>query len=210
MSRTPCAPAPGCANRAAVEAIVRDGPEVVRELIRLGTRFTRVPEGNEHEYDLGREGGHSHRRVLHAQDLTGQEIMRALWEAIRADPNISFYEDHLAIDLLIERRGSPDARCWGGYALDRHSGVIRKIPLPLHPARHRRGRQGLSLYDQSRYRLGRRRRDGASRRCPDRQHGVLPVPSHLPVPSRSQIVPDLRGVAGRRRNPASCPTASRS
>src|SRR5271167_2738485 len=77
----------GLCNRAAVEGIVRDGPEVVRELIRLGTRFTRVPEGNEHEYDLGREGGHSHRRVLHAQDLTGQEIMRALWEAIRANPN---------------------------------------------------------------------------------------------------------------------------
>ena len=117
----------GLCNRAAVEAIVRDGPEVVRELIRLGTRFTRVPEGNEDEYDLGREGGHSHRRVLHAQDLTGQEIMRALWEAIRANPNISFYEDHLAIDLLIERRGRPDARCWGSYALDRHSGVIRKF-----------------------------------------------------------------------------------
>src|SRR5579863_8285429 len=74
----------GLCNRAAVEAIVRDGPEVVRELIRLGTRFTRVPEGNEHEYDLGREGGHSHRRVLHAQDLTGQEIMRALWVKLRA------------------------------------------------------------------------------------------------------------------------------
>ncbi len=117
----------GLCNRGAVEGIVRDGPEVVRELIRLGTRFTRVPEGNEHEYDLGREGGHSHRRVLHAQDLTGQEIMRALWEAIRANPNISFYEDHLAIDLLIENRGRPDARCWGSYALDRHSGAIRKF-----------------------------------------------------------------------------------
>src|SRR5579883_753237 len=91
----------GLCHRAAVEAIVRDGPEVVRELIRLGTRFTRVPEGNEHEYDLGREGGHSHRRVLHAQDLTGQEIMRALWEAVRARPNIVFYDEDLAVDLLI-------------------------------------------------------------------------------------------------------------
>ena len=117
----------GLCNRVAVEAIVRDGPEVVRELIRLGTRFTRVPEGNEHEYDLGREGGHSHRRVLHAQDLTGQEIMRALWEKLRANPNISFYEDHLAIDLLIANRGSPNARCWGCYALDRRSGAIRRF-----------------------------------------------------------------------------------
>jgi len=117
----------GLCNRAAVEAIVRDGPEVVRELIRLGTRFTRVTEGNEHEYDLGREGGHSHRRVLHAQDLTGQEIMRALWEAVRTTPNIRFYDEHLAIDLLIENRARPDARCWGSYALDRRSGAIRKF-----------------------------------------------------------------------------------
>src|SRR5580704_117458 len=84
----------GLCNRAAVEGIVRDGPEVVRELIRLGTRFTRVTEGNEHEYDLGREGGHSHRRVLHAQDLTGQEIMRALGEAAKARPNIRMLENH--------------------------------------------------------------------------------------------------------------------
>jgi L-aspartate oxidase len=121
----------GLCNRAAVEAIVRDGPEVVRDLIRLGTRFTRVPEGNEDEYDLGREGGHSHRRVLHAQDLTGQEIMRALWEAIRANPNISFYEDHLAIDLLIANRGRGNARCWGCYALDRRSGAIWKFVAPF-------------------------------------------------------------------------------
>src|SRR5579875_3602098 len=82
----------GLCNRTAVEAIVRDGPEVVRELIRLGTRFTRVPEGNEDEYDLGREGGHSHRRVLHAQDLTGREIMRALGEAVAVNPAIKVLE----------------------------------------------------------------------------------------------------------------------
>ena len=70
----------GLCSQHAVETIVRDGPEAVRELIALGTRFTRVEEGGEDEYDLGREGGHSHRRVLHAQDLTGREIMRALGE----------------------------------------------------------------------------------------------------------------------------------
>src|SRR5579863_801258 len=79
----------GLCDRNAVETIVREGPEAVRELIRLGTRFTKVEnhesetDGNdvELEYDLGQEGGHSHRRVLHAQDLTGREIMRALTEA---------------------------------------------------------------------------------------------------------------------------------
>jgi L-aspartate oxidase len=120
----------GLCSRTAVEAIVRDGPEVVRDLIRLGTRFTRVPEGNEHEYDLGREAGHSHRRVLHAQDLTGQEIMRALWAAIAAKPNITFYDEHLAIDLLIANRGRQNARCWGCYALDRRSGGIQRFVAP--------------------------------------------------------------------------------
>lgn len=118
----------GLCNRAAVETIVRDGPAAVRELIALGTRFTRVEEGGEDEYDLGREGGHSHRRVLHAQDLTGREIMRALGEAARARPNIRVVENHVAINLLVERRadGQP-AACWGAYALDRATMAVRKF-----------------------------------------------------------------------------------
>ena len=118
----------GLCNRAAVEAIVRDGPEAVRELIALGTHFTRVEEGGEDEYDLGREGGHSHRRVLHAQDLTGREIMRALGEAAKARPNIRVLENHIAVNLLIERGadGRPRA-CWGVYALDKSTMSVRKI-----------------------------------------------------------------------------------
>src|SRR5689334_3049102 len=110
----------GLCNRAAVETIVREGPEAVRDLIALGTRFSRVEEGGEDEYDLGREGGHSHRRVLHAQDLTGREIMRALGEAATAHRNIRILENHVAINLLIEK--TPDNRpgaCWGAYALDK-------------------------------------------------------------------------------------------
>src|SRR5216683_7606223 len=121
----------GLCNRAAVETIVRDGPEVVRELIRLGTRFSRVPEGHEDEYDLGQEGGHSHRRVLHAQDLTGREIMRALGEAATASSNIHSLEDHLAIDLLLDERSDGRSQCWGTYALDRRSGAIKKILAPV-------------------------------------------------------------------------------
>jgi L-aspartate oxidase len=115
----------GLCNREAVEAIIRDGPEAVRELIRLGTRFTHIPQGNEDEYDLGREGGHSHRRVLHAQDLTGREIMRALGEAVAVNPAIKVLENHLAIDLLVANRGRPQARCWGAYTLDRQTQEIQ-------------------------------------------------------------------------------------
>src|SRR5271155_4932903 len=122
----------GLCDRAAVETIVREGPEAVRELIRLGTRFTKVETGGtddtELEYDLGQEGGHSHRRVLHAQDLTGREIMRALTAAAAARPNIRTLENHVAINLLVETpsAGKPGA-CWGVYALDRNTHEIRKV-----------------------------------------------------------------------------------
>jgi len=118
----------GLCNRAAVEAIVRDGPSVVRELIDLGTRFTRVEAGGEDEYDLGQEGGHSHRRVLHAQDLTGREIMRALNEAAMARPNIRMLENHVAIDLLVEKDGGKRrGACWGVYALEKPTMAVCKI-----------------------------------------------------------------------------------
>ena len=118
----------GVCDRAAVESIVRDGPEVVRELIALGTHFTRVDEGGEDEYDLGREGGHSHRRVLHAQDLTGREIMRALGAAARARANIRVLENHVAVNLLIDKGadGRPQS-CWGAYALEKSTMRVRKI-----------------------------------------------------------------------------------
>jgi L-aspartate oxidase len=122
----------GLCDRAAVETIVREGPAAVRELIRLGTRFTRTehPNGdeNEVEYDLGREGGHSHRRVLHAQDLTGREIMRALTEAAAANRNIRTLENHIAINLLVESSsGGHPGSCWGVYALNRETNKIEKI-----------------------------------------------------------------------------------
>ncbi|MBV8360263.1 MAG: L-aspartate oxidase [Deltaproteobacteria bacterium] len=117
----------GLCNRLAVEAIVRDGPDAVRELIALGTRFTRVDAGGEDEYDLGREGGHSHRRVLHAQDLTGPEIMRALGEAAAACANLRVLENHVAVNLLIENQRPSSYACWGAYALNKATMAVRKV-----------------------------------------------------------------------------------
>ncbi|HUA36227.1 MAG TPA: L-aspartate oxidase [Candidatus Binataceae bacterium] len=121
----------GLCDRAAVEAIVRGGPAAVRELIRYGTQFTKLENSNgenEVEYDLGREGGHSHRRVLHAQDLTGREIMRALTAAAAANPNIRTLENHVAINLLVESpSGGHPGACWGVYALDRATNKIEKV-----------------------------------------------------------------------------------
>lgn len=119
----------GLCDRNAVETIVREGPATVRELIRLGTQFTRIEAGGDDEYDLGREGGHSHRRVLHAQDLTGREIMRALGEAAAARENIRVLENHVAVNLLIKKdraTGKPKS-CWGVYTLDRDTNQVGKI-----------------------------------------------------------------------------------
>lgn len=102
-----------------VEAVVREGPERIRELIALGTNFSRR-NGNgsdAEEYDLGLEGGHSYRRILHAADATGQEIIRALVAAVRQHANIRIFEKHMGIDLLTTR-GSAGKECWGAYVLD--------------------------------------------------------------------------------------------
>jgi L-aspartate oxidase len=102
-----------------VDVVVREGPARVRDLIALGTNFDVRADSEDREYDLGREGGHSKRRILHALDATGREVIRALGEAVRATPGIDIRENHVAVDLLLERGvGSP---CWGAYVLDRTS-----------------------------------------------------------------------------------------
>ena len=118
----------GLCHTDVVDTVVREGPERVRDLIALGTNFDLRMSGEQEdpEYDLGREGGHSHRRILHALDATGHEIIRALSEAVRANPRITVYENHLAIDLLVEHRGR-ETECWGAYVLDRASRQVHRF-----------------------------------------------------------------------------------
>ena len=77
--------------------VCTEGPERVLELIAMGASFDHGDDGNLH---LAREGGHSHHRIVHAADMTGREIERALLEAVIRDPNIFLFEHHFAIDLL--------------------------------------------------------------------------------------------------------------
>lgn len=79
------------------QVVCTEGPERIRELIAMGASFDHGEDGNLH---LAREGGHSHRRIVHAADMTGREIERALLEAVLNDPNISVFKHHFAIDLL--------------------------------------------------------------------------------------------------------------
>src|SRR3989441_402969 len=112
-------------HRDTVEVVVREGPDRVRDLIALGTNFDLRGDPDDHEYDLGREGGHSKRRILHATDATGREVIRALSEAVRAAPNIVIHENHLAVDLLLERGERPV--CWGAYVLDRETREVHRF-----------------------------------------------------------------------------------
>ncbi|KAJ7014093.1 L-aspartate oxidase [Populus alba x Populus x berolinensis] len=80
-----------------VKVVCTEGPDRIRELIAMGAMFDHGEDGNLH---LAREGGHSHHRIVHAADMTGREIERALLEAVVNDPNISVFEHHFAIDLL--------------------------------------------------------------------------------------------------------------
>ncbi len=114
----------GLCHEDAVRTIVSEGPALMRELIEWGVKFSRREGGG--EYDLGREGGHSKRRVLHAGDITGREIERALLEEAARQPSITVFEDMLAIDLITSQKlGLPGRnRCLGCYALDEKRSVV--------------------------------------------------------------------------------------
>ncbi|HTK30579.1 MAG TPA: L-aspartate oxidase [Candidatus Saccharimonadaceae bacterium] len=117
----------GLCDRATVRQVVREAPERVRELAALGVAFTKGRRG----FQLGREGGHSHRRIVHATDFTGRAIERALIERVRRHPRIRVLEDQLAVDLLIGSRDGGRSRepgtCWGAYLMDRATLRIRPV-----------------------------------------------------------------------------------
>src|SRR5690606_30315142 len=105
-----------------VRTIVGGGPERGAELIELGMQFSaRETEPGKTEWDLGKEGGHSKRRILHAKDVTGREIERALLAAISAEPNIEIFENYFAIDLITTHKLGMDGenRCLGVYVLEK-------------------------------------------------------------------------------------------
>ena len=111
----------------AVEILVTEGPERVRELVELGVRFTSDQEsGNPMHLDLGREGGHSARRIVHAADLTGREIERALVAQVKAHHNIRVFEHEHAMDLITQRSGDTLV-CRGVHALDSETGDVMSV-----------------------------------------------------------------------------------
>lgn len=114
----------GLSDPAVVEMVVQDGPDRVRALIEMGAEFSTVrgEDGNGH-LDLTREGGHSARRVVHAGDITGREVQRALVERARAQ-DIQLHEHHMAVDLIETSRFGGPRRVVGSYVLDEDTGEV--------------------------------------------------------------------------------------
>jgi L-aspartate oxidase len=107
-----------------VELCVAEGPAHVRALASLGVEFARDLQGG---FELGREGGHSARRVAHHKDTTGAAIQRALSAAVARHPQITVLPDHIAVDLLSMAKYGGDPACFGAYVLDTRSGEVKTI-----------------------------------------------------------------------------------
>jgi L-aspartate oxidase len=126
----------GLCKEPVVRAIIEEGPARIAELIELGMQFSEreIPQSHgARELDLGKEGGHSKRRILHAKDITGREIERALLAAVAARPNIEIFENHIAIDLITSQKLGyvGDHRCLGVYALDQATGQVETFAAPV-------------------------------------------------------------------------------
>jgi L-aspartate oxidase len=114
----------GLNNRATVEFVIEGAPAAIERLAELGVPFN---PGSEERWHLTREGGHSHRRIVHVNDATGWAVQQALENAARDNPNITLIPDMVAIDLATSRHGekfSGDGHVWGVYAAHRATGKV--------------------------------------------------------------------------------------
>ncbi len=112
----------------AIEHTITNGPDAIRWLIDQGVPFTQDQQG----YHLTREGGHSHRRIIHAADATGRAVHETLIKNALKHPNIKIFEHHIAIDLITRRKlGMPNNRCIGAYVLNHRSGHVIAFKAPL-------------------------------------------------------------------------------
>jgi len=125
----------GLCQESAVRTIVEEGPARIAELIELGMQFTEreIPRSQgARELDLGKEGGHSKRRILHAKDITGREIERALLAAVAERPNIEVFENHLAVNLITSQKLGyvGENQCLGAYVLNKQTGEVETFAAP--------------------------------------------------------------------------------
>ncbi len=118
----------GLCHQDVVELVIKDGPHQIARLLNWGVEFSRKQDG---AFDLGQEGGHTIRRILHSKDTTGRAIEQALITAIREHKNIELLEHHFAIDLITNQKLDPQsstaATCLGAYVLDTEQDKIHTV-----------------------------------------------------------------------------------
>ena len=120
----------GLCDQEVTRQVASHARETVEWLIAQGVPFTREDDGS--GYHLTREGGHSHRRIIHAADATGHAVQKTLAEQVLSHPNITVLEDHIAVDLITSHKagiGAPqdNAECLGAYVLDNMTGKVMTI-----------------------------------------------------------------------------------
>lgn len=120
----------GLCHPEVVRRVVEDAPRLIQELISLGVRFTR---GKDKKFDLGREGGHTRRRILHTRDMTGNELESALLSQVRKNKKIRICENSLAIDLITHQKMglTGDDFCCGAYVLNTVTQKVKTFLAPI-------------------------------------------------------------------------------
>jgi L-aspartate oxidase len=121
----------GLCREEVVRFVVERGPAMIEALLKLGVEFDResATPGERKVFDLGREGGHTRRRILHHRDATGREIERVLLARASSHPNITLFENHAAVDLLTSAKAGLGGgnRALGAYVLDAGTGQVARF-----------------------------------------------------------------------------------
>jgi L-aspartate oxidase len=119
----------GLCHEAAARTIITEGPARIRELMQLGLHFDEREVEGHRELDLGREGGHSKRRVLHVHDMTGLEIEKTLLRELGRTERVDLLENHMAVDLITAGKlgFATEDRCLGVYVLDEKTATVETI-----------------------------------------------------------------------------------
>jgi L-aspartate oxidase len=119
----------GLCDEAVVRTMVTEAPERIRELMNLGLHFDEREVSGHRELDLGKEGGHSKRRVLHVQDVTGKEIENVLLRKLAAQSRVDLLENHMAVDLITAGKlgFATEDRCLGVYVLDEETAEVETV-----------------------------------------------------------------------------------
>jgi L-aspartate oxidase len=122
----------GLCDEQVVRTVITEGPERIHELVHLGLHFDEREVSGHREFDLGREAGHSKRRVLHVQDMTGKEIENTLLRELDRSASggrVDLLENHMAVDLISAGKlgFAAEDRCLGVYVLDEKTGAVETI-----------------------------------------------------------------------------------